>query len=58
MHAKVPINDSQHWRERAKEARTAADQMIDRDSKRKMFRMAEDYEELAKRAERRLRNKP
>src|SRR5215468_5082502 len=52
---KIPINDPKHWRERAEEARTVADQMNDPDSKRKMLRMAEDYEELARRAERRLK---
>jgi hypothetical protein len=53
--AKVPINDPKHWRERAEEARTVADEMTDPHSKRKMVRIAEDYEELARRAERRLR---
>jgi len=52
---KIPINDPKHWRERAEEARTVADQMNDPDSKRKMLRIAEDYEELARRAERRLK---
>jgi hypothetical protein len=51
----VPINDPKHWRERAKEARTVADEMSDPDSKRKMLRFADDCEELAKRAENRLR---
>jgi uncharacterized protein YmfQ (DUF2313 family) len=51
--AKVPINDPKHWRERAEEARTVADEMTDPDSKRKMLR---DYEELARRAEKRLRD--
>src|SRR5262245_36590033 len=52
---KIPINDPKHWRERAEQARTVADQMNDPDSKRKMLRIAKDYEELARRAERRLK---
>jgi predicted Rossmann-fold nucleotide-binding protein len=52
---KVPINDPKHWRERAEEARTVADELTDSDSKRRMLRVAEDYEELARRAERRLK---
>jgi predicted Rossmann-fold nucleotide-binding protein len=52
--AKVPINDPKHWRDRAEEARTVADEMTDPDSKRKMLRIADDYEELARRAEKRL----
>jgi len=55
--AKVPINDPKHWRERAEEARTVADEMNDPDSKRKMLRIAGDYEELARRAEKRLRDR-
>jgi hypothetical protein len=53
--AKVPINDPKHWRERAEEARTVADELTDPDSKRAMLRIANDYEELARRAEKRLR---
>jgi nucleoside-diphosphate-sugar epimerase len=32
--AKVPINDPKHWRERAEEARTVADDLTDPESKR------------------------
>jgi hypothetical protein len=37
--AKVPINDPKHWRERAKEARTVADEMTDPNAKRRMLRI-------------------
>src|SRR5262249_25855069 len=53
--AKVPINDPKHWREGAEEARTVADELTDPDAKRRMLRVADDYEELARRAERRLK---
>jgi len=52
--ARIPINDPKHWRERAEEARTVAEQLTDPDSKRRMLRIADDYEELARRAEKRL----
>ena len=54
--AKVPINDPKHWRERAEEARTVADELIDPDSKRKTLRIADDYEKIARRAEKRLQD--
>ena len=53
--AKVPINDPKHWRARAEEARTVADDMTDEKSKQMMLRIAADYEELARRAEQRLK---
>ena len=52
--AKIPINDPHHWRQRAEEARTAADQLTDEKSKKAMLRIAKDYEMLAERAERRI----
>jgi len=55
--AKVPINDPEHWRERAEEARTIADELTDPESKAGMLRIAEDYEKLARRAEKRLRDR-
>jgi len=49
------INDPNHWRERAKEARVHAEQIADPESKKMMLRIAEDYEKLALRAEQRQR---
>ena len=46
--AKVPINDPKHWRKRAEEVWRVAGQTNDFDSKRKMLRIAQDYEELAR----------
>jgi hypothetical protein len=54
----IPINDPKHWRQRAQEARTVADELTDPDAKRRMLRTAADYEELARRAEKRLRERP
>jgi hypothetical protein len=47
--AKIPINDPKHWRNRAEETRTVADELTDPEAKRKMLRIAADYEELARR---------
>ena len=44
------INDPQHWRGRAKEARALAEAIADLEAKRMMFIIAE-YERLAQRAE-------
>jgi hypothetical protein len=49
------ISDPQYWRRRAEEARTLADELTDPEAKRKMLKIAEDYETLARRPERRLR---
>jgi hypothetical protein len=53
--AKVPTSDPKHWRERAEGARTLADQMEDQDARGRMLRIADDYEELARWAEQRLK---
>jgi hypothetical protein len=49
------INDSGHWRQRAEEARTIAEQMNDPQSKEAMLRISRDYERLAERAEQRAK---
>jgi hypothetical protein len=47
------INDPEHWRSRAEEARTIAEQMGDREAIATMLHVAEQYEDLAHKAERR-----
>jgi hypothetical protein len=47
------INDPAHWRRRAEETRTIAEQMSDLQSKDAMLRIAKDYERLAERVEQR-----
>jgi hypothetical protein len=46
--------DPQHWRFRAEEARTVADQMTHEDARTIMRRIANDYDRLAKVAEEQL----
>jgi hypothetical protein len=46
------LNDSQRWRDRADEMRTLASEISDPESRMIMLRLANDYESLARRAER------
>jgi hypothetical protein len=46
--------DPEHWRFRAEEARTVADQMIHEEARTIMRRIANDYEGLAKLADEQL----
>ena len=50
------INDPQHWRGRAEEARTLSDLMSEETSKQMMRRIADDYDRLVERAEQRARH--
>ena len=44
------INDPEHWRARAEEMRTLAEDVTDEESRKTMLRIAQDYERLAERA--------
>jgi len=61
-HAKVTrgdevphFNDPEHWRQRAKEARALAEQMLEPAAKEAMMVVAASYEKVARRAEERIR---
>jgi hypothetical protein len=49
------LDRPEHWRRRAEQARTIAEQLSDPESKRTMLRIAEDYERLAEQAKMRAR---
>jgi hypothetical protein len=52
MNMKNSLEDSNHWRARAEKTRAKADQMQrDVNLKRKLLRVAEEYDRLALRAE-------
>jgi cytochrome c553 len=44
------LNDPEHWRQRAEEARALAEQMTDELSKQMMLKIADHYDKLAVRA--------
>ena len=46
------LDDPEHWRSRAEEARSVAEQLSDPEAKRTMLRIATEYELLAEQAER------
>jgi pyruvate-formate lyase len=50
------VSDPQYWRRRAEEVRTLADELTDPEAKRKMLKIAEDYETQARRPKQRLRH--
>jgi len=47
------LDDPEHWRSRAEEARSVAEQLSDPESKQTMLRIAADYERLAEHAKQR-----
>jgi len=53
---KVRFWDPEHWRFRAEEARTVADQMTHEEARTITRRIANDYDHLAKVAEEQLAN--
>jgi hypothetical protein len=48
------LNDPEHWRRRAKEARAIAEMLTDAGARKLMLGVADDYDKLAQRAEERL----
>jgi hypothetical protein len=52
------INDPEHWRSRAEEARSLAEEMTDLEARAMMLRIAEGYDRLAQHAEGRVLTAP
>jgi hypothetical protein len=50
------VNDPQHWRDRADQMRAQASETADPESRTIMLRLANDFELLARRAERRAKD--
>ena len=46
-----PCFASEHWRDRARQTRTMAETVTDSATRRAMLAVADEYDELAKRAE-------
>jgi hypothetical protein len=51
-------DNPQHWRDLAEQARAHANKMDDRESRRMMIGIADGYDNLAQRAEAKLREIP
>jgi hypothetical protein len=57
MPASFSVDDPNHWRARAEEARTLADEMSDETSRHVMLQIADGYERLAEHAEERAKKR-
>jgi hypothetical protein len=49
------LNDAKHWRDRAAELRSIADGYSDKSAAATLYRLADDYDEMATRAEDRIK---
>ncbi|MET4331392.1 hypothetical protein ABIB80_007252 [Bradyrhizobium sp. i1.15.2] len=55
MKQKKPFSDAKHWRGRAEATRVKAESLKDDTSRRRLLRIAKEYDKLARRAEERQR---
>lgn len=51
------LNDFEHWRDRAEEARVNAEHFIDSEARRMMLNIAASYDRIAEKAEQRARER-
>ncbi|MDE5465686.1 MULTISPECIES: hypothetical protein [unclassified Bradyrhizobium] len=56
MKQKKPFPDAKHWRGRAEATRVKAESLKDDTSRRRLLKIAKEYDKLARRAEQRQRN--